>query len=61
MGPLPGAVSNIGSVMAIRVAEFSSGGYKIRKIFLPKNHQTQRKLLNFEFWIKGELSKCAKI
>jgi hypothetical protein len=32
--------------MAIRVVEFLSGGYKIR-----------RKLLNFEFWINGELSK----
>ena len=42
--------------MAIRVVEFSSGGYKIRKI-LHKNQQTQRKLLNFEFWINGELSK----
>ena len=27
---------------------------------LPKNH-TQRKLLNFNFWINGELSKSAKI
>ena len=25
--------------------------------FLPKNQHTQRKLLNFEFWINGELSK----
>ena len=25
--------------------------------FLHKNQQTQRKLLNFEFWINGELSK----
>ena len=31
------------------------------EIFLPKNHYTQRKLLNFEFWINGELSKSAKI
>ena len=29
--------------------------------FLPKNQYTQRKLLNFEFWINGELSKSAKI
>ena len=28
---------------------------------LPKNQHTQRKLLNFEFWINGELSKSAKI
>ena len=38
--------------MAIRVVEFSNGGYKIRKI-LPKNQHTQRKLLNFENWISG--------
>ena len=41
--------------MAVRVVEFSIGGYKIRK--MPKNQHTQRKLLNFEFWINGELSK----
>jgi hypothetical protein len=29
--------------------------------FLPKNQHTQGKLLNFEFWINGELSKSAKI
>ena len=31
------------------------------KIFLPKNQLIQRKLLNFEFWTNGELSKSAKI
>ena len=31
------------------------------KIFLPKNQHAQRKLMNFEFWINGELSKSAKI
>ena len=45
--------------MAIRVVEFSNGGYKIRKI-LPKNQHTQRKLLNFENWVSGEVSKSAK-
>ena len=25
--------------------------------FLPKNQHTKRKLLNFEFWINGKLSK----
>ena len=34
-------------IMALRVIEFQVQGYKIR-IFLPKNQQTQRKLLNFE-------------
>ena len=31
------------------------------KIFLPKYQHTQRKVLNFEFWNNGELSKSAKI
>jgi hypothetical protein len=44
--------------MSIRVVEFSCGGYKIRERFLPKN---QRKLLNFENWVNGEVSKIAKI
>ena len=42
--------------MAIRVVEFSNGGYKIRKIFA-KESTYPMKLLNFEFWINGELSK----
>ena len=36
------------------------GGTKLEK-FLPKNQHTHRKLLNFEFWINGKLSKSAKI
>jgi hypothetical protein len=40
--------------MAIRVVQFSNGGTKLEK----KLHQhTQRKVLNFEFWINGKLSK----
>ena len=35
---------------------FQAGGTKLKKI-LHKNQYTQRKLLNFEFWINGELSK----
>ena len=42
--------------MAIRVVEFSNGGYKIRKI-LAVESTTQRKLLNFENWVNGEVSK----
>ena len=38
--------------MAIRVVEFSNGRYKIRK-----NQHTQRKLLNFENWVNGEVLK----
>ena len=37
-----------------------TGGKKFER-FLPKNQHTQRKLLNFVFWINGELSKSAKI
>ena len=44
------------SFMAVRVVEFSSRGTTL-EIFLHKNQHTQRKLLNFEFWINGELSK----
>ena len=50
------AFRNMVSTMAIRVVEFSSRGLKLER-FLHKNQHTQRKLLNFEFWINGELSK----
>ena len=36
--------------MAIRVVEFSNGDTKLER-FLSKNPQTQRKSLNFDFWI----------
>ena len=42
--------------MAIWVVEFSNGGYKLER-FLPKNQHTQRKLLNFKNWVRGEVSK----
>ena len=42
--------------MAIQVVELSSGGTKLER-FLHKNQHILRKLLNFEFWINGELSK----
>ena len=35
---------------------FQAGGTKLERV-LHKNQHTQRKLLNFEFWINGELSK----
>ena len=35
---------------------FQAGGTKLEK-FLHKNQRTQRKLLSFESWINGELSK----
>ena len=43
-------------IMAVRVVEFSNGGTKLER-FLPMNQHTQRKLLNFENWINGEVSK----
>ena len=42
--------------MAIRVVEFSNRGTKLER-FLPKNQHTQKKLLNFENWVSGEVSK----
>ena len=35
---------------------FQAGDTKLER-FLPKNQRTQRKLLNFENWFNGELSK----
>ena len=45
--------------MAIRVVKFSNGGYEIKRL-LPKNQHTQRKLLNFENWVNGEVSKIGQ-
>ena len=45
--------------MAIRVVEFSNGGIELER-FLPKNQRPQRKLLNFENWVNGEVSKVPK-
>ena len=39
---------------------FQTGGTKLER-FLPKNQHTQRKLLNFENWVNGEVSKSTKI
>jgi len=39
---------------------FQTGGIKLERL-LPKNQLTQRKLLNFENWVNGEVSKSAKI
>ena len=35
---------------------FPAGGTKLER-FLPKNQHTQRKLLNFENWVNGEVPK----
>ena len=39
---------------------FQAEGTKFKR-FVPKNQHTQRKLLNFENWVNGEVSKGAKI
>ena len=49
----------LAGAMAVRVVEFSIGGTKLENK-LPKNQHTQRKLLNFENWVNGEVSKSAK-
>ena len=54
--PTEGDVNLEGHIMAIRVVEFSNGGYR----FLPKNQHTQRKLFNFENWISGGLRSFQK-
>ena len=35
---------------------FQAGGTKLER-FVPKNQYTQRKFLNFENWVNGEVSK----
>ena len=52
----PKAFYTVCRFMAVWVVEFSRGGTKLER-FLHKNQHPQRKLLNFEFWINGELSK----
>jgi hypothetical protein len=47
--------------MATWVVEFSCRGCTNLEIFLAKNQYTQRKILNFENWVNGEVSKSAKI
>ena len=42
------------------LSSFQAGGTKLERV-LPKNQHTQRKLLNFENWVNGEVSKSAKI
>ena len=46
-------------VWQYKLWSFQTGDTKLER-FLPKNQHTQRKLLNFEFWINGELSNVPK-
>ena len=48
--------------MAIRVVEFSNGGWGTKlERFLPKNQHNQRKLLKFEDWVNGEVSITGRL
>ena len=42
-----------------RLWRSQTGGTRLERV-LPKNQHIQRKLLNFEFWINGDISKSAK-
>ena len=46
----------VGSLWHYGLWSFQAGSTKLER-FLHKNQHTQRKLLNLEFWINGELSK----
>ena len=60
-GPSAASSSRSQSGMAVRVVKFSSRGTKLER-FLPKNQYNQRKLLNFEDWVKiGLMGRCQKM
>ena len=44
------------------IVRYGSTGFEISKLerCLPKNQHTQRKILNFENWVNGEVSKSTK-
>ena len=60
-----GRPANFYDVTGSRLWQYGFWSFQTRDTklerFFPKNQHTQRKLLNFEFWINGELSKSAKI
>ena len=49
-------LENTYTLWQYRLWSFQMGGTKLER-FLPKNQHTQRKLLNFENWVNGEVSK----
>ena len=56
-GTFADGVHDILPSMAVRVVKFSSGGTKLER-FLHKNQPTYPKeIIEFEFWINGEVSK----
>ena len=50
------AIQKRSTIWQYGVWSFQAEGTKLER-FLHKNQHTQRKLLNFEFWINGKLSK----
>ena len=50
------AIQKRSTIWQYGVWSFQKEGTKLER-FLHKNQHTQRKLLNFEFWINGKLSK----
>ena len=44
------------SVWQYGLLSFQTGATKLERL-LPKNQHTQRKLLNFEDWVNGQVSK----
>ena len=50
----------VGTLWQYGLWSFQMGGTKLERV-LPKNQHNQRKLLNFENWVNGEVSKSAKI
>ena len=60
-GPPKFALDNEEAIQACNIWQyglwsFQTGGTKLER-FLPKNQHTQRKLLSFENWFSGEVSK----
>ena len=55
-GAISERIFNLVPLWQYRLWSFQAGGTKLER-FLHKNQHTQRKLLNFKFWINGELSK----
>ena len=47
-------ITEYGELWQYGLWSFQTGGTKLER-FLPKNQPTQRKLLNFDNWIDGEV------
>ena len=53
-------MTNMAVIWQYGLWSFQAGGTKLER-FLPKNQHNQRKLLNFENWVTGEVSNSVKI